>query len=46
MSGDVPGMKQTRNGVERERAPVVALTLKPPGRGLTHWTTRDLASQC
>lgn len=27
----------------RKRAQVVALTLKPPGPGLTHWTTRDLA---
>jgi AraC-like DNA-binding protein len=23
----------------------VALTLKPPGAGLTHWSTRDLARQ-
>jgi Homeodomain-like domain len=27
----------------RQRAQIVALTLKPPGAGLTHWTTRDLA---
>lgn len=27
----------------RKRAQVVALTLKPPGPGVTHWTTRDLA---
>jgi len=27
----------------RKRARVVALTLKPPPPGLTHWTTRDLA---
>lgn len=27
----------------RKRAQIVALTLKPPGGGLTHWTTRDLA---
>ena len=27
----------------RKRAQIVALTLKPPGPGLTHWTTRDLA---
>src|SRR6266850_2038915 len=26
----------------RKRAQIVALTLKPPGAGLTHWTTRDL----
>jgi transposase len=27
----------------RQRAQLVALTLKPPGAGRTHWTTRDLA---
>lgn len=27
----------------RKRAQIVALTLKPPGAGLTHWTTRDVA---
>ena len=27
----------------RKRAQSVALTLKPPGPGLTHWTSRDLA---
>lgn len=27
----------------RKRAQIVALTLKPPPRGLTHWTSRDLA---
>jgi transposase len=27
----------------QKRAQVVALTLKPPGAGLTHWTTRELA---
>src|SRR5499427_9581323 len=26
-----------------KRAQIVALTLKPPGGGVTHWTTRDLA---
>ena len=26
----------------RKRAQIVALTLKPPGPGLTHWTSRDL----
>src|SRR5262245_38377916 len=26
-----------------KRAQIVALTLKPPGRGVTHWSTRDLA---
>jgi transposase len=29
----------------RKRAQIVALTLKPPGPGLTHWSTRDLARQ-
>ena len=29
----------------RKRAQVVALTLKPPRPGHTHWTTRDLARQ-
>src|SRR5262247_4411522 len=27
----------------RKRAQIVAMTLKPPGGGVTHWTTRDLA---
>jgi transposase len=27
----------------RKRAQIVALTLKPPGAGRTHWTSRDLA---
>ena len=27
----------------RKRAQIVALTLRPPGGGVTHWTTRDLA---
>jgi transposase len=27
----------------RKRAQIVALTLKPPAPGVTHWTTRDLA---
>ena len=29
----------------RKRAQVVALTLKPPGSGLSHWSSRELASQ-
>lgn len=28
---------------DRKRAQIVALTLRPPGPGLTHWTSRDLA---
>ena len=27
----------------RKRAQIVALTLKPPAPGVTHWSTRDLA---
>jgi putative transposase len=27
----------------RKRAQIVALTLRPPAPGVTHWTTRDLA---
>ena len=27
----------------RKRAQIVAMTLKPRGGGVTHWTTRDLA---
>src|SRR5882672_5064417 len=27
----------------RKRAQIVALTHRPPGRGMTHWTTRDVA---
>jgi transposase len=27
----------------RKRAQIVALTLKPPGPGVSHWTSRDLA---
>src|SRR6059036_25785 len=29
----------------RKRAQIIALTLKPPRPGHTHWTTRDLARQ-
>lgn len=29
----------------RKRAQVVALTLKPPGAGLSHWSSRELASR-
>jgi len=29
----------------RKRAQVVALTLKPPGAGLSHWSSRELASE-
>jgi transposase len=30
---------------EAKRARVVALTLKPPPRGLTHWSTREMAER-
>jgi transposase len=30
---------------DRKRARIVALTLKEPGHGLTHWSTRELAAQ-
>ena len=29
----------------RKRARVVAMTLKPPGAGLSHWSSRELASE-
>jgi transposase len=29
----------------RKRAQVVALTLKPPGSGLSHWSSRELANE-
>lgn len=29
----------------RKRAQVVAMTLKPPGAGLSHWSSRELASE-
>lgn len=29
----------------RKRAQVVAMTLKPPGEGLSHWSSRELASE-
>jgi transposase len=47
--GGVAGLRERRKSgrpatiTARQRAQIVALTLKPPGPGLTHWTTRDLA---
>src|SRR5262245_52234319 len=47
--GGVPGLAdRPKSGrpptvTARKRAQIVALTLKPPGHGLTHWTSRDLA---
>lgn len=49
--GGVPGLhERPRSGrpptiTARQRARVVALTLKPPAPGLTHWTTRDMARE-
>jgi transposase len=47
--GGVAGLQERpRSGrpptiTARKRAQIVALTLKPPTAGLTHWSTRDLA---
>src|SRR6266852_8728413 len=47
--GGLPGLRdRPKSGrpptvSARKRAQIVALTLKPPGAGITHWTTRDLA---
>lgn len=47
----VPGlMDRPRSGrplqlTEAKRARIVALTLKPPPKGLTHWTTREIAER-
>src|SRR4029453_5770530 len=38
-----PKSGRPSTGSARKRGQIVALTLKPPGAGLTHWTTRDLA---
>lgn len=42
---DRPRSGRPRRYGERVRAKVVALTLKPPPAGQTHWSTRDLAKQ-
>jgi transposase len=47
----VPGlMDRPRSGrplqlTEAKRARIVALTLKPPPQGLTHWSTREIAER-
>src|SRR4030095_13953759 len=47
----VPGlMDRPRSGrplqlTEAKRARIVALTLKPPPKGLTHWSTREIAER-
>lgn len=40
---DRPKSGRPATVTDRQRAEIVALTLKPPGRGVTHWTSRDLA---
>jgi transposase len=42
--GDKPRSGRPPVITGRTRARVVAKTLKPPGAGLTHWSTRDLAA--
>lgn len=42
---DRPRSGRPRVYGERMRAKVVALTLKPPPEGQTHWSTRDLAKE-
>jgi len=42
---DRPKSGRPRTITARKRARVVAMTLKAPPPGLTHWTTRDLAAQ-
>ncbi len=43
--GDRPRSGRPPTITARKRAQIVALTLKPPAAGLTHWSTRDLARQ-
>jgi transposase len=42
---DQPRSGRPPTVTERKTARIVALTLKPPGGGLTHWSTRDLAEK-
>lgn len=41
--GDRPRSGRPPTITARKRAQIVALTLKPPGPGVTHWSTRELA---
>lgn len=41
--GDRPRSGRPRTITSRQVARVVALTLKPPPKGLTHWTAREMA---
>lgn len=40
---DKPRSGRPLSITDRKRAQIVALTLKEPGHGLTHWSTRELA---
>ena len=43
--GDKPRSGRPPSITARKRAQVVARTLKPPGDGLTHWSSRELAAE-
>lgn len=43
--GDKPRSGRPPSITARKRAQVVARTLKPPGDGLTHWSSRELATE-
>jgi transposase len=43
--GDKPRSGRPLRITARKRAQVVAMTLKPPPAGITHWSSRDLASE-
>lgn len=42
---DKPRSGRPPSITDRKRAQIVALTLREPGRGRTHWSTRELASE-
>ena len=42
---DKPRSGRPPSITDRKRARIVALTLKEPGRGRTHWSTRELATE-
>ncbi len=42
---DRPRSGRPRTVTPRKTAQIIALTLKPAPKGLTHWSTRDLADQ-
>jgi transposase len=43
--GDKPRSGRPPSITARTRAQIVAKTLKPPGDGLTHWSSRELAAE-